>query len=198
MTFLFTSALRPLLAALALCSACLAPAAAAPSLAVTGPASVQLGSSFTLSVAVAGITDLYGFQFDLQFDPAAFRLDGVAEGGFLATAGSTLFDGGTIDNAGGSARYTLGTLIGDGPGAAGAGTLAAFSFTSIGTAAGAASFSLSDVTLLDASLRDVAVTATGLSVSAVPEPATWGLLLAGLGSVAWRARRRPAVAAIAR
>lgn len=186
------SGLRAALAGLALCAA-IAPATAALTLSVTGPSSVALGSSFTLQVTAADVADLYAYQFDLTFNPAAFQVGGVSEGAFLPTGGSTYFDGGTVDNSTGTVSFTLGTLIGLGvPGVNGSGVLASFSVSSIGSAPGVGTFGLANVTLLDAAGADISANAVALNVSAVPEPATWGLLLAGGALVAAVARRRRA------
>lgn len=183
------SGLRAALAGLALCAA-IAPATAAPTLSVTGPSSVALGSSFTLQVTAADVVDLHAYQFDLTFNPAAFQVGSVSEGAFLPSGGSTYFDGGTVDNSTGTVSFTLGTLIGLGvPGVNGSGVLASFSVTSIGSAPGVGTFGLANVTLLDSAGADISANAVALNVSAVPEPATWGLLLAGGALVAAVARR---------
>lgn len=188
------SGLRAALAGLALC-ATLAPATAATTLSITGPSSVALGSSFTLQVTAADVADLYAYQFDITFDPAVFQVGGVSEGAFLPTGGSTDFLAGTVDNSAGSVSFTLGTLIGLGvPGVNGSGVLASFSVTSIGSAPGVGTFGLANVTLLDSSGADISAGAMALNVSAVPEPATWGLLLAGGALVAGVARCRQAPA----
>lgn len=186
------SSLRAALASLALCAA-IAPATAAPTLSVTGPSTVALGSSFTLQVTAADVADLYAYQFDLTFNAAAFQVGGVNEGAFLPTGGSTYFDGGTVDNSTGTVSFTLGTLIGLGvPGVNGSGVLASFSVTSIGSTPSVATFGLAGVTLLDSGGADISANTLALNVSAVPEPATWGLLLAGGALVAAVARRRHA------
>ena len=91
--------LKTCLAAAALAAMPLQAAIAAPTFAVAAPDSVAPGASFPVQVSALDITDLYAFQFDLTFDPALFAASGAAEGPFLAGAGTTLFDGGAIDNA---------------------------------------------------------------------------------------------------
>src|ERR1035441_10690187 len=61
-----------------------------------------VGQSFTLSVVISGASDLYGYQFDLGFDPTVLKATSVTEGAFLGTGGPTIFLPGTIDNVGGS------------------------------------------------------------------------------------------------
>src|ERR1017187_8890134 len=63
---------------------------------------VALGQTFTLSVNISGAADLYGYQFDLGFNPTVLQAISVTEGAFLGTGGPTIFLPGTIDNVGGS------------------------------------------------------------------------------------------------
>lgn len=188
-------ALRHLLAGLALSAATLGSAQAAPTLAITGPSSVGPGSSFTLQVTATDVADLFGHQFDVTFNPALFQAGSVGEGGFLSAGGSTYFDGGVIDNDSGTISFVLGTLIGDGPGVSGAGVLATLGFASIGSSAAVGTFGLANVALVNSRLEDIAVSTLSLNVSAVPEPSTWALLLAGMAGVAGAARRRRAATA---
>lgn len=181
------SALR-VASALALGTAGLAQAAA--TLSVTGPQAVSLGASFSLQITAADVADLFGYQFDLRFDSALFRADGVSEGAFLPTGGTTAFDPGIIDNAGGTVSFVLGTLIGTDPGVSGSGALATLNFASIGSVPGSGSFQLLNVQAVDSVLADIPVQTSGLNVSAVPEPGTWLLALAGTGVLASRLRRR--------
>ena len=82
-----------------------------------GSTDVFVNQVFTLPVDIAGVSDLYAFQFDLAFDPTILQLLSVFEGGFLPSAGSTIFIPGAIDNIGGTATATADTLVGDIPGA---------------------------------------------------------------------------------
>ncbi|HEV3199328.1 MAG TPA: cohesin domain-containing protein, partial [Bryobacteraceae bacterium] len=72
----------------------------AGTLSVDAPSSAAVGDIFTVNVNIAGITDLYGFQFDLSFDPAILAAASSTEGPFLPTGGATFFIPGTIDNTG--------------------------------------------------------------------------------------------------
>ena len=175
-----------------------APAAALPSLAITGPAAAAPGSSFALAINASGFDDLYAYQFDIVFDPALFSATAVSQGGFLGTAGASFFDGGSIDAATGTVSFVFESLIGPGAGAAGAGTLATLHLvaTSAVVAPGSSGrFSLQNVIAYDAALNPVAV-ALQDHVTAVPEPATWALGLGGLlGLAALRRVLRPALQA---
>src|ERR1022692_4762920 len=96
-----------------------------------GSTDVSVNQVFTLPVDIAGVSDLYAFQFDLAFDPTILQLLSVSEGSFLPSAGSTFFIPGDIDNIGGDAISNADTLVGDIPGASGDGDLVDFTFQAI-------------------------------------------------------------------
>ena len=62
---------------------------------------IHIGDTFTLDIRAENVFDMAGWQFDVAFDPAALEAIDVSEGNFLKTGGTTLFQGGTIDNAAG-------------------------------------------------------------------------------------------------
>lgn len=157
-----------------------APASATTLYFSAGPAAVHVGDSFALDVLVADVTDLYGFQFDLGFDPTILRAVDVGEGNFLASGGvATAFLPGNIDNTLGQVLFTGGTLIGPAIGASGEGVLARLKFQAL--AEGHSSLVFDNVMLIDTALADIGTTPIGSSidVAAVPEPAS--ALLAGMG-----------------
>ncbi len=60
-------------------------AVAAPVLEIVAtPDPARVGSSLGLDVMLTGITDLYGYQFSLPFDPTLLQAIAVTEGPFLA------------------------------------------------------------------------------------------------------------------
>lgn len=183
--------LRLGVATAALAALPLSAAWAAPTLAITGPGGVTPGTSFTLQVSAVDVTDLYAFQFDVRFDPALFSASGATEGPFLASGGSTFFDGGMIDSANGIISFVFNTLIGAGPGVDGSGVLASFDFDVEGLPIATGAFQLINVLALDASLNEIVVDVQGHSVS-IPEPAALSLSLAALAALGFSARRRTA------
>ena len=159
-------------------------------LSVSAPATTLVGSPLTVNVLISGITDLFGYQFSLAYNPAVLRATNVAEGAFLATAGTTYFIGGTIDNTAGSVSAVADALIGPVPGAGGSGTLVTLSFDVTGP--GTSTLVFSDVQLLSSSAADIPFTisnGTVTATSAVPEPAALALAGAGAaGLLMWRRR----------
>jgi general secretion pathway protein D len=147
---------------------------------------LTLGTPLTLDVNVSGLSDLYAFQFDISFDPAMLSGTGVAEGVLFGGVG-VFFSPGFIDNIGGSITFIGDSLSGPGPGISTDGTLATIIFNSIG--AGSSGISLANVVLLDSNLGDISATGSGTSVSviaggsAVPEPATFVLLLSAIAAL---------------
>jgi len=85
------------------------------------------GETFTTDVTVENTQDLLGFQFDVNFDPAAFAVESIEIGPFLSSTGRSAQPLGPDlrDAASGRAVYggfTLGAQ--DQPGAEGSGVLA--------------------------------------------------------------------------
>ena len=144
------------------------------------PASVDVGNLFNAKVLVTGVSDLYAFEFDLAFTPTLVFALAVTEGDFFSRAGPSVFFAGAVDNAAGTFSFNAGSLLAAVSGASGDGVLAAFSFRA--DTAGLASFSLSNLTLLDSGLQSIASSTQGATVivrdagGQVPEPGS--LLLA--------------------
>ena len=169
----------------------------ATTLSVVGPNGVSssftatVGNSIEVGVLTDSFSDLYAWQFDLNWDPTILSLNGVTEGGALASAGTTFFVPGTIDNVGGSATANADTVIGGASGATGTNrVLAYFDFSAIGV--GKTAITINNVTLLDSNLNHIdETTAPGTMIvgggGAVPEPGTIGLLgVITVPLVAWQ------------
>jgi hypothetical protein len=141
----------------------------------TSPSTIVLGSVSPVSVTIS-VSGLYSFQFDISYDPAVLQLVSVNEGPFLGTAGSTFFIPGTIDNNVGTAQFTADTIVGPSPGASGSGALAVLKFH--GVRLGTSPLQISNVTLLDAGLNNIAFTIQNSPLTvAIPEPGSWLLTI---------------------
>ena len=185
--------LKKLTCAAALVLGSVLAAQAAPILRLTPALSnVTVGNVFTLDIQIFGVLDLFGWQMDLGFSPAGLvSASPATEGSFLGSG--TTFDGGTVNNIAGTITTMFNALSG-GTGAGGDGILASISFAAL--SAGTATFSLSNVELIDSNLDPIffshpsdafsaSVTIAPQNGGAVPEPsslALLGLALAGLSA----------------
>jgi hypothetical protein len=151
----------------------------------------SVGGQIIVTVGITDIEDLFAYQFSLHFDTSKLLLNSVSAGSFLSGAGSTVFDGGSIDNSGGSLSFLYESLIGPVAGASGSGLLATLTFDVVG--AGTSGLFFSDVLFLDAALGDISVEALPGFVTTVPEvPEPTTALLFGLGVAGLLAARRRA------
>ncbi|MBN1888717.1 MAG: S8 family serine peptidase [Thermoflexales bacterium] len=129
--------------------------ALAPATVYAAPASrdAAVQSVYTLAVGVDNAEDMGAFQFDLAFDPALLRVDGVALGGSLDSTGRSIVDlGPVLDNAAGQVRYGA-FSYGSSAGFSGTGQLAVITFTTFATP-GASLLDLQNVQLVDAGAQN--------------------------------------------
>ena len=155
---------------------------------------VQVGDMVGVDVFISGVTDLYGFQFDLSFDSGLLQSTAVSEGSFLATGGATYGYDGSVDNTAGTISYMTYVLQTDVSGVNGGGVLMHLSFDAV--SAGTAALSLANASFLDSAGHDISVNIQPGSVviSAVPEPDMVCLFGAGFGLLVWRRRQQAATA----
>ena len=154
------------------------------------------GQTFTLSVDISGAADLYGYQFDLGFNPAVLEATGVTEGLFLPTGGPTIFLPGMIDNVGGTITANADILNGAVSGVNGSGDLLDVTFEAL--AAGSSNVQLFNLIALNSFGQGLVETTASSTVTvlaptgAAPEPGT-GLLaaVAALGALVLRRLLRP-------
>ena len=151
------------------------------------PAPAVTGSTVDLNVQIAGIADLFAYQFTLSFDPTVQQASAGTEGAFLGAGGTTYFDMGTIDNTQGSISFAYNTLLGPVAGVSGSGSLAHFNFNVIHN--GTTALTFSDVMFLDSNMGELTVQANNASLQAVPEPASYVLFGLGLAGLALMRRR---------
>jgi Cohesin domain len=154
---------------------------------------VTVGQTFTLSVNISGAADLYGYQFDLGFNPTVLQAISVTEGVFLGTGGPTIFLPGTIDNVGGSITFNADILNGAASGVNGSGDLLDVTFQAL--AAGSSGVPIFNLIALDSFGLGLTETTAGstvsVSASSVPEPGTGLLQVAGMVGLFALLRLRP-------
>lgn len=128
---------------------------------------VTLGEVFSLSVSVSCVNELATYRVEVRFDPAVLTAEDMTDGGFLGSAGGTVFiSSPSIDNNGG--RTTLGAAItSSGPYPSGSGTLASVVLRAVDL--GNSGIGLS-VELSDRNGRALPVSTAGGSVQVVPLP----------------------------
>jgi len=137
---------------------------------VSAPPTVDKGTTFSVSIRVDSVTDLYGAQFSLSFNPSVLAAQSVSEGSFLKEGGaSTFFNAPTIDNSLGTITGAAITRLGVPSGATGSGTLATISFRAKST--GTSSLTLSNVALSDSNAQPISFTKQDGSVLVrTPQP----------------------------
>jgi Cohesin domain len=156
------------------------------------------GSIVSVDVVISNVSDLYGLEFDLNFNPSVLQAVSSTEGSFLTNGGDTFFIPGVNDNLAGTVFGTADTLLTAVSGVSGSGELAVFTFDAIGP--GTSTFTIQNETLLNSGINFIpdltsagSVTVTARTVAA-PEidPASTvaavTLLLGGLTVL--RSRRR--------
>ncbi|MYN17445.1 PEP-CTERM sorting domain-containing protein [Rugamonas sp. FT107W] len=154
---------------------------------VATPSSGVVGSTIDLDIRIAGVTDLYGYNFSLLFNPAYLQVAGSSEGAFLGADGGAT-DFGVADATGtpGLVSYVYGTRFGA-AGMSGGGSLAHLKFNVVG--AGTSTLSFTDALFLNSKLADITTQlGTQTLVTSVPEPSAY--LMLGVGLVGLAALRR--------
>jgi cohesin domain-containing protein len=121
------------------------------------------GTVITVDVDVANVTDLYGYQFDLTFNPNILQAISSSEGSFLSSGGSTFFINGNNDNVGGTVSATADTLLSAVNGVGGSGQLAVFTFNAVGN--GTSTLAIQNETLLDSAFNILSDMRTGGSAT---------------------------------
>jgi hypothetical protein len=147
----------------------------------------SVGQSFSININITGVQDLFGWQFELDWNSSLLNVTSISEGSFLSSGGTTFFSYTLNDTAG--SIVVDGTLTGQGSGVDGDGVLATVTFNVLSS--GQSPLTLTGAELADSNdnpisvsensgyfnsqIHDVAIT----QVSASPTT----LLLGGLVSI---------------
>lgn len=120
------------------------------------PQTVQgaAGMDFTINVSISNVTDLYGWEFRLNWNPSLLDVISVTEGPTLSSRGSTVFSP-KVNSTDGHLTADC-TLLGDIPGFSGQGTLMTVEFYVKEN--GTCDLNLYDTQLLNSKEQQIALT----------------------------------------
>lgn len=155
---------------------------------------VNVGDTFSVNINIAGVEDLFSYNFDLLFDPDILLFQSITEGAFLTSGGDATFfiDGDGLTTPG-IVAFTTSAIFGA-TGVSGGGTLAIATFEA--KMAGETDITFPDqfpfqLLFSDSIDMPIAVSAfegtVQVNASAVPEePSTMILLVAAVALSACR------------
>lgn len=113
--------------------------------------SAVVGQNFNVNVTISGVSNLYGWEYRINWDANLLNVTSVTEGPFLKTGGNTFFSY-NLNSTGGN-MVVDSTLLGNALGVNGNGTLSTLTFH-VGNA-GQTPLNLYNVTLVDPSNKDI-------------------------------------------
>lgn len=94
---------------------------------------VSNGDMFTAEIKISDASDLYGFQFDIEYDPNILRYEKIEEGDFLSNNGTDTTYPLAPSVSSGLLKNIVNTRLGPVGGVNGEGTLEIITFTALGT-----------------------------------------------------------------
>lgn len=113
---------------------------------------VELGKNVTVAIAVNGVTNLYGMQFDVAYDPTMLRLNSYSDGPFLTKDGKSVFTIPPIQSSGRLDDYVA-VRYGTDYGVNGSGVVMSISFQAI--SAGSAYVRVENGMLMDPNINPI-------------------------------------------
>jgi hypothetical protein len=140
---------------------------------ITGPSStIDIGKTFTLTLQVAEVSNLWSWKVAITWDPAVLELQGSpTEGAFLKSGGSTLF---IVSPPGAGNIPEMSSTLLSATGVSGSGDLATMSFKIVGYASSGSPIAITTATLLDPSSphQEIPFTSAGATLTLPPPAAT--------------------------
>jgi len=130
------------------------------SIVINAPDEVTPGSSFTVTVDISGVQDLYAIQYDISFDPSVLRLDSISDGLISSVAISAMY------NEIGAGHWRVVQTMGLGK-ISGSGRLATLHFRAIGTGGASSGINITDGMLSDFDMNAIQATWGTKSVSVI-------------------------------
>ncbi len=125
--------------------------------------SVGMGDTVAVEIKVSNANDLYGFQFDIEYDPGVLKYEKIEEGPFLSNnAADTSYpiapevSSGLLDNIANTRLGPVGGRNGDG-------TLETITFTAVGS--GTSDIKITNAKFLNSKVENVATTAVNGKVT---------------------------------
>ena len=134
------------------------------------PMSIEINDSFDLEVRVENVSNLYGFELDITFDPSKMEVLSVDEGGFLSRNGvDSVFQlPRTIDNTNGRVSNVGWVRLNPGIGISGDGILAVIHFKEI---SGASAPYTTNVAFVESETKLSDPSANSIQISELRSPA---------------------------
>lgn len=139
---------------------------------------ISPGGTFTVNVTVTDVSEVYGWQVNITFNPQILNVENVTEGTFLKQLNKTVFMK-TIDNTGGYVLLSCLFFPVPEQGASGSGLLAQVNFTVKGSGSSSLHFE-GDGTKLRTVIGDTVVQITDFSTTDASFRNAAGSLLGGI------------------
>ncbi|NIO21856.1 MAG: hypothetical protein GTN76_14280 [Candidatus Aenigmarchaeota archaeon] len=114
---------------------------------------VNVGNTVKVEIKISNANDLYGFQFDIEYNPDLLKYESIEEGGFLSRNGAdtTYPMNGTASS--GAVEDIVGTRLGGVGGVNGEGTLEILTFTAL--SAGDSEIKISNIKFLNSKIQEI-------------------------------------------
>lgn len=127
---------------------------------------VTLGNSFTVSVNIFNVVDLYGYDIIIKYNTSLLTANIIQEGPFLRSAGETVIFANMIDDEEGVIRFAT-SLLGVSRGVDGNGTLFTIEFTASQQYTGTSTLLFSYTALANHTIQPIACLAINGQVTIV-------------------------------
>ena len=152
--------------------------------------SVEAGQQAVVEIMIADVTDLYGAEVSLTFDPTILAVDSMAAGAFLDEASGTVIS--DFDNTAGTVDYAI-SLLAPAPAVDGSGVLVSITFDTL--TSGTSQVAIANAILADVQGARIEATVIDGEVEAtvppdIPEASTLALLGSGMVGLVAFARRK--------
>ncbi|NIO21855.1 MAG: hypothetical protein GTN76_14275 [Candidatus Aenigmarchaeota archaeon] len=111
------------------------------------------GENFTVEIKVKNATDLYAFQFDIEYNPDVLKYESIEEGGFLSRNGADTTYPLDLVLSSGHIKNIVSTRLGKVGGVNGEGTLEIITFTAL--SAGTSQITISNIKFVNSKPQEI-------------------------------------------